>query len=105
MSNLTDLVPPLELCKLIPKGEFEDSAFYHLVTIKSTDEYSEVISSKDKYLFKNDPNYELYPAPTFVEIIDELPAWEVQEGLLYGFDRNERALKIWLKLKGIEDGK
>jgi hypothetical protein len=27
MSNLIDLVPPLELCKLISKGEFEDSAF------------------------------------------------------------------------------
>lgn len=25
--NLEDLVPPLELCKLIPAGEFEDSAF------------------------------------------------------------------------------
>jgi hypothetical protein len=27
MSKLEDLVPPVELCKLIPAGEFEDSAF------------------------------------------------------------------------------
>lgn len=27
MSNLTELVPPLELCKLIPAGEFEESTF------------------------------------------------------------------------------
>ena len=27
MSDLTDLIPPLELCKLIPSGEFEDSYF------------------------------------------------------------------------------
>ena len=26
--NLTDLVPSIELCKLIPEGEFEDSALY-----------------------------------------------------------------------------
>ena len=26
MSNLENLVPPLELCKQIPAGEFEDSA-------------------------------------------------------------------------------
>ena len=27
--KLEDLVPPLELCKLIPAGEFADSAFGH----------------------------------------------------------------------------
>lgn len=27
MSKLEELVPPLNLCKLIPQGEFEDSAF------------------------------------------------------------------------------
>lgn len=27
MSKLESLVPPLELCKLIPAGEFADSAF------------------------------------------------------------------------------
>jgi hypothetical protein len=102
MSNLKDLVPPFELCKLIPKEEFEDTAFYHLVLIKSTDEYSEIISSKDKYLFKNDPNVKVYPAPTFVEIIDDMPVWEMQEELLYAFDRTERALKLWLKYKGID---
>ena len=26
MSNLKSIVPPLELCKQIPTGEFEDSA-------------------------------------------------------------------------------
>ena len=30
MSNLTELVPSLELCKLIPAGEFTDSAFVWL---------------------------------------------------------------------------
>jgi hypothetical protein len=28
--NLDDIVPPLELCKLIPAGEFEDSVFVRI---------------------------------------------------------------------------
>ena len=30
MNKLKELVPPLNLCKLIPKGEFEDSCFMRI---------------------------------------------------------------------------
>ena len=76
MSNLEDLVPPLELCKKIPAGEFEDSVYWY--------RWSYI---DQKYLLDNcKPNVGLYrepcpcgmkyfyPAPTLKEIMAKLPA-------------------------------
>ena len=124
MSNLTDLVPPLELCKLIPVGEFGDSALvwhdgYNPLTKHQYTGVSERPPMTPRY-------YAEYPAPTFDEILDELHKcqedvfvkWSetAYHGWLvnaYSHGRNEdyqahdeskvtAALKVWLKLKGIE---
>jgi hypothetical protein len=122
MSNLKDLVPPLELCKLIPAGEFEDSA---LAWIDFRDVYPEENANPSvvvrKIAWAATSKKGVYPAPTLHEIMAELPACDC-----YRFsDKNEwtvllvngpvdggvksdspaaAALKLWLKLKGIEDG-
>lgn len=61
MSNLTDLVPPLELCKLIPAGEFQDSAFAWW-QITPLVEWQVVVRS----------TLTTIPAPTLEEILEEL---------------------------------
>lgn len=38
MSNLTELVPPRELCRKLPEGEFADSAFIHEEVLNSETE-------------------------------------------------------------------
>ena len=118
MSKLEELVPPLNLCELIPKGEFEDSALRWL------DEDEGVIPTAaltipEKYI----------PAPTLQEIMEKLPPYAKNEHILAccvpdwaDFDArvfgehwrvgytgdasiNDKspvtaALKLWLKLKG-----
>lgn len=140
MSDLTDLVPPLELCKLIPEDEFTDAyAMWvkawaekdleidgeKVVTITMvipkqkiiilpeppTDEQREFCKTRfpDAILCK-----EMYFAPTLQEIMNELPAGvELSRDSEYfcSLDMlNEEyeesaviaAMKVWLKLKGIE---
>jgi hypothetical protein len=71
MSNLTDLVPPLELCKKIPAGEFADSALgYHRYCIKDGKEYYEVVQRGNTHSLTDVQ----YPAPTLKEIMAKLPA-------------------------------
>lgn len=53
--NIEQLVPPLELCRQIPKGAFADSAFCWV-------EYPRGDLSKA----------ELFPAPTLAEIIERI---------------------------------
>ena len=122
MSNLTDLVPPLELCKLIPQGEFEDSCFAR------PDIPGEPVHTRNGKVYEHLKRCGItyYPAPTFDEILDELHKcqedvfvkWSetAYHGWLvnaYSHGRNEdyqahdeskvtAALKVWLKLKGIE---
>lgn len=118
MSSLQDLVPPVELCKLIPKGSFSKSTLY----------WAE-LAGVGMDVFPREcgrcPSFDVcgkdaIPAPTLQEIMSELPACDC-----YRFsDKNEwtvllangpaddgvksdspatAALKLWLKLKGIED--
>lgn len=103
-----ELVPPLELCKLIPEGEFADSCLVYwgemIVLRRSTGK----IVTDEKF----------YPAPMLEEIFKALPEsvkidkWggihiynDVQNGNGVSFYRGSTAaIKLWLKLKGIEDG-
>ena len=103
MSNLKDLVPPLELCKLIPNGEFCGSVFAWW-QCTPFEEWQVVVSS----------SLTTIPAPTLEEIWKELPdtvkvdKWggfhiinDVKNG--YGVSNTNgatAALKLWLKLKG-----
>ena len=66
MSNLEDLVPPLDLCRKIPDGCFEDSAMVYAVTKHSLN-----YCFGDRRCFINDYR-KLIPAPTLQEIFAEL---------------------------------
>lgn len=61
--NLKDLVPPLELCKKIPVGEFEDSALIWINGNINT-RFADVKNTIPPSIQKN-----IYPAPTLKEIL------------------------------------
>ena len=123
MSKLEDLVPPPELCKLIPAGEFEDSAFEWF----SNYHFGGWHVERRGLAGSLSDNGELYPAPTLQEIMAELinlspcaikicksfNEWNIEcciaveygERYLSADSVNNpatAALKLWLKLKGIE---
>lgn len=131
MSDLTDLVPPLGLCKKIPPGEFKDSALVRRVPNSSfplEDEFFEIHERDKCESWMKDKQI---PAPTLQEILAALPPYAKNEQILaccvpdwadfdarvfgenwrVGYtgdcsinDKNPAtaALKLWLKLKGIE---
>ena len=69
--KLKKLVAQLNLCKLIPEGEFEDSALIYLVYPKPLDTKVIVCQRDQIYLNIEDSIMEIYPAPTFEEITEE----------------------------------
>lgn len=117
--NLDSLVPPLELCRKIPAGEFEDSCFVRIgedtIILRSN---VRVVSGR-----QND----IYPAPTLQEIMADLPSGDTAcfccyqgDGIwsmgncehdLYVKNGTEdsspaaAALKVWLETKGKEGAK
>lgn len=123
MSKLQNLVPPLELCKLIPEGEFSDSCFVWSFSCDRRIEEPFVDFREDvAFCRKNMVNTpDTYPAPTLEEILQELinlSAYRINVCKSWGewhidcYD-NERllekdsekniataALKLWLELKG-----
>jgi hypothetical protein len=128
--NLEDLVPPLELCKKIPAGEFADSALVWLEVEIPQENKKEWRTTVANELIRRCHNRKL-PAPTLQEILSALPPYGKNEQILAccvpdwaNFDArvfgehwrvgytgdcsiNDKkpataALKLWLKLKGIE---
>jgi hypothetical protein len=112
--KLEELVPPIDLCKKIPAGEFTDTAFqWQEVTLKD--------GSKGVDLIQHYPHEwhqpewaRLYPAPTLQEIMAELPPlseafwsdfndgsklWMVANSN-YESNPNTAALEQWLFEKG-----
>ena len=82
--RLEDLVPPLELCKQIPAGEFEDSAFiWHWEdNRKPQSEYWQFV------LFRPARDTDLdaikdrvRPAPTLAEIMEALARLELRPSM------------------------
>lgn len=118
--NLKDLVPPLNLCKKIPAGEFEDST---LVWAGKDD--LEVFPRYEKQVIPI--GWTKIPAPTLKEILRATTPgdtgvfcshegdgmWNMGdcERDLYvnngyeGENPEELALRWWFELKGIEYGK
>ena len=121
LNKLETLVPPLELCKKIPAGEFEDSA---LVWI-NTDLKGMTVFVSSKVVM--DVLAEKYPAPTLQEIMVELcnytpycikvcesfKEWHIECCIAQEYGERyisadsvanpaTAALKLWLKMKGIE---
>lgn len=80
MSELKDIVPPLELCKRIPAGKFEESVLvwkHHEIFFRGID----IMDQTDRVTFRADEQNDIvstysstryYPAPTLAEILDEL---------------------------------
>jgi hypothetical protein len=126
MNNLSDLVPPLELCKKIPEGEFDNSV--HWYRWSYTDRKYLLDRGKPDVRFYRDPcpcgmKY-FYPAPTLKEILIATPLGEAGVFCFYlgdgdwGIGDCERdlyvkngsegkspeagALKWWLKNRGVE---
>ena len=120
MSNLESIVPPLELCKQIPEGEFEDSA---LVWEKSEKYFqaTEIIDYEYKVVTRAESNGG-FPAPTLEEIITTLLTYgwlvkidcriqldtliefysEKQSKTEFGNTASETALRLWFKVKGVK---
>lgn len=73
MSKLEMLVPPPELCKQIPEGQFKDSA---LVWTQGVD--GMFIDFRDARPEDEEGNF---PAPTLEEIMDELARLELCPGI------------------------
>ena len=121
MSNLKSIVPPLELCKLIPAGEFEDSAlvwvYDDVVGFLCRTSGCEQIHKKEWQLEHNHPRkiairrksgHEIYPAPTLEEILESIGGVETWDTMTIARITNGKqnlttnALKRWLEVKGIE---
>lgn len=122
MSKLEKIVPSLRLCKKIPAGEFEDSA---LVWETYSSKYSiepVVIDRENSESTPHEFVENVYPAPTLEEILDALKDITEKPSVYYGkltktwvCDSMEyltpikdkkavnAALRIWLKLKGVEE--
>lgn len=124
--DLETLVPPYAACKKIPKGEFKDSALVWVcLGVKNSAERLVLVPRTEKRLIQQ--GFGKCPAPTLVEIWEELK----EAGLKVSFSRlrydrrwyasvkdpntagpgclraedkkssTNAALKVWLKLKGI----
>lgn len=117
--RLEELVPPLELCKLIPDGEFPSSAFVRCI---SGDGMVVLCERKNAIQLEG---WKTIPAPTLEEILQKINSfpyipsvrispqeWFVyadnicSEGgnPIYGVDRKKvsvAAFKAWFQMKGI----
>lgn len=127
MSKLESLVPPVELCKLIPAGEFEDAAlaWIHADVVGFVCRTSgcEEVAGKEWQLIRSNASRiirarkrgeEIYPAPMLEEIMSAMQFCRVYKktaNFYVAVKENERvpslsgataALKLWLKLKGVE---
>lgn len=129
--SLKDLVPPLELCKLIPAGEFEDSVFVwgYSCDKRNTEPFVEERDCLEFCRKKMVNAPPMFPAPTLKEIMRNTstrgdsyfckfydggdryePSWSIgdcEHDLYYkngyeGENPELLALRWWLKLKGIE---
>lgn len=152
--NIEKLVPPPELCKKIPEGEFEDAAFaWHYTDMVgfvcrtsgceqvSGKEWQIVPSNASRIIRARKRGEQIFPAPMLEEIFDkckDIPCvlnptlwwqgiWKADCAidksnklseefledadldnldLVCSEDKNPStaALKLWMDLKGIEDG-
>ena len=111
MSNLESIVPPLELCKQIPAGEFEDSALVWDIHGKF-DKWHVEKRVKRSVRFgdygRMSPPHADIPAPTLEEILESIGGIETWDTMTIARITNGKqslttnTLKRWFKLKGIE---
>ena len=123
MSKLESIVPPLELCKMIPEGELEDAVFaWHYTEEKGIlcrTSGCETFSRKTWQVVRNHPckikihrrlGEEIFPAPTLEEILDALVDTGVsfcRKGMAIRNEFHdypvsaEEAIRLWLRMKEI----
>lgn len=101
MSKLKNLVPPVDMCKRIPAGEFEDSALVWVYG--NTQNPDEVFVEPRRYAIDNTH----CPSPTLEEVLDaigKIENWDTAT-ITRPIGVNARivdtALKRWFELKGI----
>ena len=103
--GLEKIVASLELCKLIPAGEFEDTALIHVLSPHGPCVMERPYGTQCEY----------FPAPTVDEIMEKLDApvlWRSDNGKWRCLcnhvlaqkreNASEAALRMWLRVKGIE---
>ena len=73
MSNIEDLVPPLELCNQIPEGKFENSLLVYAERFRNglCLDFAEVIMPRVE-AEESDSHRIIAPAPTLAEIVEAL---------------------------------
>lgn len=110
MSNLKSIVPPLELCKRIPAGEFEDSALVWDIHGKFDKWHVEKRVKRSvrfgDYGVTSPPHADI-PAPTLEEVLEaigKVENWDTAT-ITRPIGVNTRivdtALKRWFEVKGI----
>ena len=121
--GLENIVASLELCKLIPAGEFEDSALVGRERIGnfSRDNWVKFRAPEDISYKVESAEVNYFPAPTLAEIRRELrnlsvnvidgaitvscridPEKTLSETARDDNDVTAAALRLWLRVKGIE---
>lgn len=129
--KLEEIVPPPELCKLIPAGEFEDSFAAYMETAWETEivelgkwitidctTISPVMLRKEAVALAENihADCKVIPAPTVAEIMEKMPYSKLkrtQNTFFFerkhvagawsgGYNAAEAALQVYFKLKGIE---
>lgn len=98
MSDLESIVPPLELCKQLPEGKFEDSALVWHIGLCSLEpahvsqRFSPAICAA------------IYPAPTLAELIDKLTPGEDGCGEITQFGKDKHGWFMMASFEGVDDG-
>lgn len=109
MSALERIVPPLELCKQIPAGEFRDSVLVWKERIGNSRDALVKIREPEDISYKVESvevNY--FPAPTMDEILEaigEIENWDTMTMTRITGGKQSlttNTLKRWFKMKGIE---
>lgn len=133
-NKLKAIVPDTPLCKLIPEGEFEDSALVLACQLNDEDEEEVEVFTRDMIEHLEERHgglpYTCYPAPTIEEILQDLDnigehcptvyrlqnQWYVDCGteqadgtlvLISRYDVDKAAnaaINLWLSLKGVKYG-
>lgn len=97
MTNLESIVPPLELCKQIPKGAFADSALEWVTCGDTEPKYKAV--DKRHFPYIPEEGALVYPAPTLAEILEALE----NHGRVYT-QRDDDGWTVMLEIAGDEEG-
>lgn len=118
MNTLENIVPSLKLCKKIPVGEFEDTALVWKERTGniSRDDRVKIREPEDISYKVESAEVNYFPAPTAGEIMAKLDTpslWHRGTGRWYcmckehvmveaGENTSDAALRLWLRVKGIE---